>query len=163
MVRSGLLYRLLAALGLVPYAAEPSEAPAAPTPTGAADRDLLQDGIPPSAKERVALIISLIDEIQARRRECPDVADLGEIERMRSTHLPRLIKSYVEIPAEHRAEVFRETGRSASYLLNDRLDKMIARLREISKMLAQGDVDAFSQNLRFIDAHYDSSLSPFET
>jgi hypothetical protein len=57
--------------------------------------------------------------------------------------------------------VFRETGRSASFLLNERLDKILARLREMSRQLARGNVDDFTQNIRFVDMNY-GQTSPFD-
>jgi hypothetical protein len=164
MAETSFLRRLLIAIGLV--SGDAAEAVVGEGPRAQAPRPELQVDerkIPASARERVALIRSLLDELDARRRERPAMGELGELERMRSTHLPRLLQSYIEIPAEHRGEVFRETGRSASYLLNDRLDKMIARLREISKMLAQGDIDSFTQNIGFIDSQYGPGFSPFDS
>ena len=79
---------------------------------------------------------------------------LIEIHQISDVHLPTLIKSYIDIPAAHRAEVFRKTGRSASFLLNDGLDKMADRLRSMSLSMAQGNIDAFASTMRFIDMRY---------
>ncbi len=76
-------------------------------------------------------------------------------------HLPKMIRSYREIPPQHRAEIFRKTGRSASYALNDGLDKMIQRLRDISLHLAQDDINSFTANLDFIDRRYGDDNTPF--
>ena len=71
-----------------------------------------------------------------------------------------MLRSYADIPPEHRAEIFRETGRSASFLLNERLDKIVDRLEEMSRQLARGNLDAFSENIRFVDTKY--GLVPFD-
>ena len=122
--------------------------------------DTFDERIPKAARERVVLIRSLVTGLEARAAERNLLAELTELERLRTTHLPRLLRSYVDIPPEHRAEVFRETGRSASFLLNERLDKMIIRLREISTMLARGQINSFRENMQFIDLRYGSS--PFD-
>lgn len=82
------------------------------------------------------------------------------MEQMRDLHLPKLIKSYVDIPAEHRSEIFRTTGKSASFILNESLDKMQAKVDEILRNLAQKDLDAFSNNIKFIGQRY-SDDDPF--
>jgi hypothetical protein len=73
---------------------------------------------------------------------------------MRELHLPQLIASYADIPAAHRAEIFRATGRSASYNLNEGLDRMITRAEALSRSLAQEDINSFADNLRFIERRY---------
>lgn len=162
MARPGLLQRLLAALGFRPEPpAPPPEPPAAPRPAGPRI-DLQDERIPESSRDRVALIMSLVGDLEERTAQRGLATERKELERIGSVHLPRLLQSYIDIPPEHRAEVFRETGRSASFLLNERLDKMTSRLREISKMLARDNLDAFSTNMQFIDRHYDSSGSPFD-
>jgi hypothetical protein len=165
MARPGLIQRLLAAVGLSvgpSPAPEPSPAPLPPAPPPGPRVDLNDERIPESSRDRVGLIMSLVADLEERASQRGLATERTELERIGSVHLPRLIQSYVDIPPEHRAEVFRETGRSASFLLNERLDKMTSRLREISKMLARDNLDAFSTNMQFIDRHYGSSDSPFD-
>jgi len=135
----------------------------APTDTVEVERHSSAQGfdetkIPMGAREKVAQITTLLHELEARCEERPGLGPRDELERIRTLHLPRLIQSYIDIPQEFRAEVFRETGRSASYILADQLEKLLGRLREISRMIARGDVDAFAQNVRFIDMQYGSSF-----
>ena len=105
----------------------------------------------------MAQLLSLIGDIEARSRDdALLVAALTEVRQMRDTHLPQLVKSYAEIPAAHRAEIFRKTGRSASYNLNAAFDRMIARLEALSRTMAQEDIDSFADNLRFIEHRYGS-------
>lgn len=82
---------------------------------------------------------------------------LIEIRQLSEVHLPTLIKSYIDIPAAHRAEIFRKTGRSASFLLNEGLDKLADRLRAMSLSLAQNNIDAFTSTMRFIELRYGGS------
>jgi len=158
--------RLRAWFGLPPrppFGAPPAPAPSAPPP----ERDPLEETmhderLPDSSLERVLAIRSLIAELDRRAHECGLFDEMHELQRLKTGHLPSLLLSYVEIPPEHRAEVFRETGRSASFLLNERLDKILARLHEMSRQLARGNLNDFAQNIRFVDMQYGSSNNPFD-
>ncbi|WP_243650001.1 hypothetical protein [Sphingomonas sp. PP-CC-3G-468] len=111
--------------------------------------------LPTASKSRIARLIALISDLEARRDESGALASThAEVRQMRDVHVPRLIASYAEIPREHRAEIFRSTGQSASYNLNAGLDRMIARLEQLSRSLAQDDIDGFADNLRFIEQRY---------
>ncbi|SEJ12134.1 hypothetical protein SAMN05518849_10344 [Sphingobium sp. AP50] len=111
--------------------------------------------LPDASRPLVARMLSLIADIEARTQDDGlMVSALTEVRQMRDSHLPRLIASYADIPASHRAEIFRQTGRSASYNLNQGFEKMIARLETLSRSLAQEDLDSFADNLRFIDHRY---------
>ncbi len=111
--------------------------------------------LPDASRPRVARMISLIADMEARTLDdTMFVSALAEARQMRDVHLPQLIASYAEIPAAHRAEIFRETGRSASYKLTEALDRMVARLEALSRSMAQGDIDSFADNLRFIEQRY---------
>lgn len=111
--------------------------------------------LPDASRPVVAQLLSLIADIEARTQDdALLVSALTEVRQMRDTHLPRLIESYAEIPASHRAEIFRQTGRSASYNLNQGLERMVARLETLSRSLAQEDLDSFADNLRFIEHRY---------
>ena len=111
--------------------------------------------LPSASKGRVARLITLISDLEARRDADGGLASThAEVRQMRDVHAPRLIASYAEIPKEHRAEIFRSTGQSASYNLNAGLDRMILRLEHLSRSLAQDDIDGFADNLRFIEQRY---------
>lgn len=102
-------------------------------------------------------MLALIADIEARTQEDTlAVSALTEVRQMRDNHLPQLITSYAEIPAAHRAEIFRQTGRSASYNLNQGLERMVERLEALSRSLAQEDLESFADNLRFIEHRYGS-------
>jgi len=120
-----------------------------------------RDKLPTSSWERVVVIREQIGELERVTAARKMQVELDELGRIKSTHLPTLLKSYIEIPADHRAEVFRETGKSASFLLNDSLDKLLARLREIASQLAKGNITNFAENIRFVDLYYDQSKDPF--
>lgn len=111
--------------------------------------------LPDASRPRVARLVSLIADIEARSQDDPLLVSASiEVQQMRDSHLPQLVRSYAEIPATHRAEIFRRTGRSASYNLNEALDRMVSRLETLSKSMAQGDIDSFADNLRFIERRY---------
>lgn len=133
--------------------------PAAPAP--AVDDTSCDDRLPDSSLAKVQEIRKMLGELDQRARERALFDEKLELERLRSKHLPSLLRSYADIPPEHRAEIFRETGRSASFLLNERLDKIHGRLDEMSRQLARGNLDAFAENIRFVDTKYGAS-SPFD-
>lgn len=111
--------------------------------------------LPDATRPRVERLLALIADIEGRAADDTMLASaLGEVRQMRDVHLPRLVASYAEIPAEHRAEIFRRTGRSASYNLNQGFDRMIVRLETLSRSLAEGNLDSFADNLRFIEHRY---------
>jgi hypothetical protein len=111
--------------------------------------------LPDASRPRVAKLLALIADIQARGERDPLLASsLTEVRQMRDLHLPQLIASYADIPPAHRAEIFRATGRSASYNLNEGLDRMISRAEALSRSLAQEDINSFADNLRFIERRY---------
>lgn len=171
MTEKSLFDRLRAWLGDTgPMPAPPppsaASAPPAPAPTPATQVSNAPDPddtrIPDASRAKVRAVLDLITDLESRISDDSLAAGTRvDLEQMRSVHLPRLIQSYVDIPAAHRSEIFRKTGRSASYVLNDGLDTMADRLREMSKSLAQGNIDAFTDNMRFIDSRY-GSRSPLD-
>ena len=118
--------------------------------------------IPQSSLQRVLAVRDLVRDLEKETAERKMQTELEELGRIKTTHLPRLIQSYIEIPEQHRADVFRETGKSASFLLNESLDKMLGRLRDISSQLARGNITTFAENVRFVDLYYEQSKGPFE-
>ena len=77
-----------------------------------------------------------------------------EVEQIRDRHLPKLLRSYVEIPPDHRREIYNKTGRSASVHLAESLRAIIERLEDISKDLSREHIDTFEDNARFIKRTY---------
>jgi hypothetical protein len=134
--------------------------PSAPREQPAPQFNFDDPRIPNVARERVAAIRGIVAELEQRAISQASAQELAELRQISELYLPKLLQSYIDIPPDHRAEIFRQTGRSASYALGDRLDKMIARLREISAMLAQDNLDAFRENIRFIDMRF--GKSPFD-
>jgi hypothetical protein len=131
------------------------------TAAAAADDTSCDERLPDSSLAKVREIRRMLGELDQRAKERSLFDETLELQRLRSQHLPSLLRSYADIPPEHRAEIFRETGRSASFLLNERLDKIVGRLEEMSRQLARGNLDAFSENIRFVDTKYGAS-SPFD-
>lgn len=117
--------------------------------------DWEDDRIPPQAKDRIRRILACLHEIESEmERHAIPVFDRPQIGHMRDQHLPKLVMSYINIPPSHRGEIFRKTGKSASFILNEGLDKMQGKVDEIMRNLAQHDLDAFGTNIRFIEKRY---------
>jgi len=136
--------------------------PPAPVPVPcqpALDYD--DERIPSGARRKIAGILAALAEIEAMMdREQVQAVSRTEIELMQGEHLPKLVQSYIDIPAAHRAEIFRKTGKSASFILEESLDAMQGRIDEIARNLAQHDLDAFASNVAFISRRYSDS-DPF--
>ena len=139
--------------------------PASPTPAPVIPRvriDYDDDNVPPGAQQRIKRILTSLQEVETamNREQIPGFTRI-DVEQMRDQHLPALVKSYVDIPAAHRSEIFRKTGKSASFILNESLDQMQGRINEILHNLAQNDLDAFTNNTRFIGQRYADDDNPF--
>lgn len=142
--------------------AGPAPAPSSPAPASrqpAFDYD--DERIPAGARQKIAGILASLIEVEAMMdREQVQAVSRTEIELMQGEHLPKLVRSYIDIPAAHRAEIFRKTGKSASFILEESLDAMQGRIDEIARNLAQHDLDAFASNAAFISRRYSDS-DPF--
>lgn len=124
--------------------------------------DYDDERIPGPARERVRMILARLVEVETSlRREAAADSSTIDAERIRDVHLPRLIRSYIDIPAEHRSEIFRRTGRSASFVLVDSLDQMLRHLEAILRDFANHDIDAFNTNIRFIAQRFSDGGDPF--
>ena len=135
--------------------APPSAAPAPPpaTQTRAVAAD--DPRVPDTARPSVARLLSVVAEVEARAARDPLLAGtITELHLLRDQHLPRLIESYAAIPPSHRAEIFRQTGRSASYNLGKALDLLVAKADAVASAVARDDIDGFTDALRFIDERY---------
>jgi hypothetical protein len=142
--------------------ADPVANPAVTAPPPPAKMDYEDSRIPAGAKEKVRHILACLTEVEElMAREQLAGFTRVDIEQMRQQHLPKLIKSYIDIPPAHRSEIFRRTGKSASYVLEDSLGQMQAKVDDIMRNLAQHDIDAFADNTRFIKERYTSS-NPFD-
>ena len=140
--------------------ADPLPGAAAPAPRKPAF-DYDDPRVPTGARDKIRTILSSLAEVEGMMdREQVQAVSRTEIELMRDEHLPKLVKSYIDIPSAHRAEIFRKTGKSASFILEESLDTMKGRIDEIARNLAQHDLDAFSSNAAFISRRY-SDNDPF--
>jgi hypothetical protein len=150
-----LLQRIAAILGGSSSAR--ASADAAPEPTPLPPLTAEDERLPNASRPRVAKLLASIADIEARADADPLLASaIIEVQQMRDVHLPRLLASYADIPPAHRAEIFRATGRSASYEFNAALDRMLDRAAALSRSLAQQDINDFAANLRFIERRYGS-------
>ncbi|WP_380784826.1 hypothetical protein [Sphingomonas sp. R86521] len=133
-----------------------------PPPAAAPDFDYEDDRIPEAARVQIRRILACMDDIEKamNREQVPGFSRL-EMDQMRDVHLPKLAKSYIDIPPGYRSEIFRKTGKSASFVLLDSLEQMQARMDDIMKNLAQSDLDAFTENVQFIGQRYGRDDNPF--
>lgn len=145
--------------GPTPPTARPTPAPAS---AASGTFDLEDERIPEAARVKIRRILACIDEVgQAMQREQVPGFSRLDMEQMRDIHLPKLARSYIDIPHDYRSEIFRKTGKSASFILLESLDKMQAKMDEILKNLAQSDIEAFTQNAQFIGQRYADEGNPF--
>jgi hypothetical protein len=144
--------------GAGPAPSAPLAPPAPALPHGV---DYNDERVPAPARKKIDVILAALVEVGTMMdREQVQAVSRTEIELMRDEHLPKLVKSYIDIPPAHRTEIFRKTGKSASFILEESLDTMKARIDEIARNLAQHDLDAFSSNAAFISRRY-SDGDPF--
>lgn len=146
----------------VPVATTP--APALPPPGPAAGGfDFEDERIPSVVRPKVQEVVAMVNAIEARARADEMTGNsILEIRRLRDNHLPTLLRSYAAIPPEHRTEIYRKTGKSASYALGEAVDRMRKQVETISKSMAEGDINMFMDNLRFVQENYDSTKDPFD-
>ena len=138
----------------------PAEAPVAAPPAPALN--LNDERLPKSARELAAAISERIERLLNDTSHTPlEQAMLSELATMRDVHLPKLLRSYIGIPPEHRKEIFKQTGRSASYLLEETLGQMGTKVEAISRDLAQNDINAFANNAEFVSRRYGRVEDPF--
>lgn len=124
--------------------------------------DYGDERIPTSAKASIARILESIEAVdKAMDREAIPSFSRVDTNQMRDVHLPKLVQSYIDIPPDHRGEIFRKTGKSASFLLGQSLATMQTRVDEILRNLAQHDIDAFTNNTQFIGQRYSDDDNPF--
>ncbi len=140
-------------------ASAPSETPPALAPPAF---DFEDDRLPDGARVKMRRILACLDEAAGaiQREQVPGFTRV-DMEQMRDIHLPQLARSYIEIPAGYRGDIFRRTGRSASFILMESLDQMQAKMDDILKDLAQSDIDAFTENAQFIGQRYGDEDNPF--
>lgn len=119
------------------------------------------DGLPENARPLIRSINALMVQIEKRTETDPMAMPITiEIAQMRDMHLPRLCRSYVEIPEEHRREIYARTGRSASFHLKESLAAMETRLRDIDKSLARQHISTFESNSEFVRTTYGDRGDP---
>ena len=141
-----------------PAGPPPAAVPAAAAPVFDLDDPRLPGPARASAKAIMAAIEAVLD---SNHHSEFDRIVVGELVQMRTEHLPKLLRSYVDVPPQHRKEIFKNTGRSASFLLDDALRKMSGRVDKLSRDLAQNDLDAFANNAEFVSRRYGAIDDPF--
>lgn len=117
--------------------------------------------LPDNLRQRATAIDTASTAIDAAiARLQIEAFDRPDYRRIRDAHAQDILRAYLDLPEAHRAEVFRRTGKSASFIAAERLDALALRLHEIEKALAERDIDAFNVTMRFIDLAYRDDTSP---
>lgn len=163
MTKQPFLTRLKALLGGSRLSAQTPSTTLVPEGSKALSNfDFADERIPSASLPRIEKIEALLMQIEAQAALTESGRDaLDEARRIRNKYLPELMISYFQIPSAHRAEIFRRTGKSASFQLNERLDTMIDELHRISASFAADKIDLFTVNLRFIDQNFIKKSDPF--
>lgn len=111
--------------------------------------------LPQKVKDKLPALLRRIEEIHARADDDQAMSEMTQLERMRNDHLEKVLGAYLEIPKEHLNEIYVKTGKSASFHLNDAIDKMAGKLEEISRSLAANKINVFEDNTSFVMQNYD--------
>lgn len=113
-------------------------------------------GIPGSVKPVLIAMRDRLALIDARLKDADALSQpaLLELDQLRDAHLPKLLRSYVEVPDERRREIYARTQKSASVHLLEALTAMHDRLVEIDHGLSQVNLDTFEDNMTFIARQY---------
>ena len=106
-------------------------------------------------ERKIARILETLGQIELGDMTAKEMTDLRDV------HLPALISSYVDIPADHRARIFKEKGKSASYVLKDSLEVISQKLDEEIARLAEREISSFHDVNRFISDRYGIKNDPF--
>ena len=155
-----LLGRLFGGQEVAPTSGPASTPPAATPPPPAFNYD--DERIPSSARAKAQNILKAIEAVESAmiREDVPSFSRVDTTQ-MRDVHLPQLIQSYIDVPTFHRDEIFKRTGKSASFHLGASLDKLQERVDTMLRDLAEQDITAFTNNTRFIDERYSNDDNPF--
>lgn len=135
----------------------PASTPATPAATAQPRVETSPDmpGLPSNCRPLVKKVNDLMEQIEKRIEgdpmSIPLVVEMGQ---MRDIHLPRLCRSYIDMPEQHRKDVYARTGKSASYVLGTSLESMIGRLQEIDKALARQQIATFEANASTVNDIY---------
>jgi hypothetical protein len=145
-----------------PAPSPPAQAPSTPAAALPASPLLSDSRIPPKCRAKAQQIVDAIARVQARAPSGALGSDfINELDRIGRIDLPELLDRYVNIPEEHRAEIFRRTQKSASFHLGESLGVIEARVTEVSRQLSQASLDGFTDATRFVDTRYGVREDPF--
>ncbi len=111
--------------------------------------------LPQSARVQVDELLLRLEilapQLQKVDADAPVVTDAR---RLIGNELPRLVTSYVEVPAS-----YREPGGEADTQLHEGLATISAELKRLSEQLAKGDLDRLAIEGRFLEIKYKAGES----
>jgi hypothetical protein len=106
------------------------------------------------AQSEVDAISALLPSLRQTLERVPDNdPNAQDARRLMSRHLPGLIDSYLNVPANYRAETDAE-GNSADHRLVEALAAGRQALKDIGDTLARADLNKFETQGRFMESRY---------
>jgi hypothetical protein len=106
----------------------------------------------------VAVADAILDVLPAYRVEGLEPHDQFIVERMVDDYLPAAVRSYLNLPAAYRSVPLPEAGgKTASRLLSDQLDLLLARMRQVVDASYKKDLQALLVHGRFLDSKFGRS------
>lgn len=85
---------------------------------------------------------------------------VGDVRRLIGEHLPGIVASYTRIPAHLRSET--RGGKTADEQLTEGLVKISGEIDDLSRKLAEGDLDALATEARYLDTRYGATAGMLE-
>lgn len=113
--------------------------------------------LPPPAARAIDTIGAQLDTLGAQiARLGSDDPAVGDVRRLIGEHLPDMVASYTRIPAHLRGET--RGGQTADQQLGEGLQRISGEIDDLSRRLAEGDLDALATQARYLDYRYGNAL-----
>lgn len=105
--------------------------------------------LPPPAAREIDLVMSQLDRLAPELKQLdPATPEAEDARRLLSDHLPRLVKSYSEVPATHRATAEAQTH------FRDGLRVVGSEIDRLTQALATERLRALETEGRFLESRY---------
>ncbi|EGD59942.1 hypothetical protein Y88_2382 [Novosphingobium nitrogenifigens DSM 19370] len=113
--------------------------------------------LPPPSARQIDAIGTQLDMLGAQLAGVdPNEPAVGDVRRLIGEHLPGIVASYTRIPPSLRGE--RRGGLTADEQLGEGLTRIGGEIDELSRRLAEGDIDALATQARYLDYRYGNAL-----
>jgi hypothetical protein len=118
--------------------------------------------LPPPAARQLDAIGLRLDALGTQLSGIdPAEPAVGDVRRLIGEHLPGMVASYTRIPAHLRAE--QRSGKTADEQLTEGLSRITDQIDDLSRRLAEGDIDALATEARYLDYRYGNALDEAPT